>query len=283
MALTIKHSIPSMKKAKKDESDDYTLQKKDEVEAVDLQQDDVQGMTREQMRNRLSKLMDEYTADQNNLPLVKKIAALYEEMGYAPDSYVFYSWAHELSDNDISLKNKASLMKKKMEDEEFRAVEREAKANPDDEAIQAKYTKAKDERLDKAVAECQTRVDANPTDPSLRFDLGFAMSEKGEYSDAIPHLQQASRNPHIRTRSLLLLAQTFKAKSMFDLAIKQLVDALEDLHTMDDVKKQILYEKGLIHVEMEDKAKALESFKEIYEVDYGYRDVAKKVESSYGA
>jgi len=273
----------SMKKAKKDESDEYTLQKKDKDEVVDLQQDDVQGMTREQMRDRLSKLMDEYTADQNNLPVVKKIAALYEEMGYAPDSYVFYSWAHELSDNDISLKNKASLMKKKMEDEEFRSVEREAKSNPDDEAIQAKHKKAKGDRLDKAVAECQTRVDANPTDPSLRFDLGFAMSEKGEYSDAIPHLQQASRNPHIRTRSLLLLAQTFKAKSMFDLAIKQLQDALEDLHTMDDVKKQVLYEKGLIHIEMEDKVKALESFKEIYEVDYGYRDVAKKVESSYGA
>ena len=66
--------------------------------------------------------MEEYTADQNNLPVVKEIANLYEEMGYAPDSYVFYSWAYEISDNDISLKNKASLMKKKMEEEEFRSI-----------------------------------------------------------------------------------------------------------------------------------------------------------------
>jgi hypothetical protein len=32
---------------------------------------------------------------------------------------------------------------------------------------------------------------------------------------------------------------------------------------------------------MGDKAAALDAFKQIYEVDYGYRDVAERVESSY--
>ena len=68
---------------------------------------------------------------------------------------------------------------------------------------------------------------------------------------------------------------------MPDLAIKQLTDALADLTAMDGTKKEILYEKGLIHAEMEDRAAALESFKQIYEVDYGYLDVAKRVEESY--
>ena len=69
---------------------------------------------------------------------------------------------------------------------------------------------------------------------------------------------------------------------MFDLSIKQLSDALSDLHAMDHIKKEVLYEKGLIHGEMGDKAAALDCFKQIYEVDYGYRDVAQRVESSYG-
>jgi hypothetical protein len=68
---------------------------------------------------------------------------------------------------------------------------------------------------------------------------------------------------------------------MFDLAIKQLSDALADLHAMDGTKKEVLYEKGLIHHDMGDKAAALDAFKQIYEVDYGYRDVAERVESSY--
>ena len=135
--------------------------------------------------------------------------------------------------------------------------------------------------MNKSVSEAQARVDSNPTDPSLRYDLGQALFDREDYSDAIPHLQQASRNPHIRTRSLLLLAQTFKNKSMYDLGVKQLEDALEELHQMDDVKKQVLYEKGLIHSEMGNKEKSLDSFKQIYEVDYGYKDVAKRVEESY--
>ena len=68
---------------------------------------------------------------------------------------------------------------------------------------------------------------------------------------------------------------------MFDLSIKQLSDALADLVAMDNIKKEVLYEKGLIHSEMGDKAAALDCFKQIYEVDYGYRDVANRVESSY--
>jgi tetratricopeptide (TPR) repeat protein len=131
------------------------------------------------------------------------------------------------------------------------------------------------------VQEAQRRVEQNPTDPQLRFELGSALYNAGDHSAAIPHLQQATRNPHIRTKVLLLLGRTFKAKGMFDLSIKQLSDALADLHAMDNTKKEVLYEKGLIHDEMGDKAAALDSFKQIYEVDYGYRDVATRVESSY--
>ena len=68
---------------------------------------------------------------------------------------------------------------------------------------------------------------------------------------------------------------------MLDMASKQLADALGDLVAMDNVKKEVLYEKGLIHEEMGDKGGALDAFKQIYEVDYGYRDVAQRVESSY--
>jgi len=50
---------------------------------------------------------------------------------------------------------------------------------------------------------------------------------------------------------------------------------------MDNTKKEILYEKGMIHEQMGDPTSALDCFKQIYEVDYGYRDVAQRVESSY--
>jgi tetratricopeptide (TPR) repeat protein len=147
--------------------------------------------------------------------------------------------------------------------------------------LQAQLAERRKLRLAEQVTEAKNRIDQNPTDPQLRYELGSALYNSGDFTGAIPHLQQATRNPHIRTKVLLLLGRTFRSKNMYDLAIKQLSDALADLHGMDGIKKEVLYEKGLIHHEMDDKAAALDSFKQIYEVDYGYRDVAQRVESSY--
>jgi len=47
------------------------------------------------------------------------------------------------------------------------------------------------------------------------------------------------------------------------------------------VKKETLYSLGEVYEGMGDKEKAIDCFKQIYEVDYGYRDVATRVESSY--
>ena len=164
---------------------------------------------------------------------------------------------------------------------DLKNLEAAAAADPDNLELKAALDARRADRLAEQIQEAQRRVDQNPTDPQLRFDLGTALYNAGDFSAAIPHLQQATRNPHVRTRVLLLLGRTFKAKGMFDLSIKQLSDALADLHAMDHIKKEVLYEKGLIHDEMGDKTTALECFKQIYEVDYGYRDVAQRVESSY--
>ena len=50
---------------------------------------------------------------------------------------------------------------------------------------------------------------------------------------------------------------------------------------MDETKKEILYMIGCLYEEIGNKEKSLENFKVIYETDYGYKDVAHKVESAY--
>ena len=168
-------------------------------------------------------------------------------------------------------------------EEEVRALQARVEENPDDEEAQAALDEYQQSRAAAQVDERRKRVEQNPTDPQLRYDLGQALYHAGEFSDAIPHLQQATRNPHIRTRVLLLLGRTFDAKGMSDMAIKQLSDANAELTVMDKTKKEVLYELGLIHEKVAGKDDALNCFKQIYEVDYGYRDVAHRVESSYSS
>lgn len=271
----------SMQKAKWDENADMKSLMKDSSEFEELEKAARTGLTREQLEERRDKVVTKYNADPNHLGTVKDLAGIYEQLEDWHNAHTFYAWAHSLSNGDVALATKADAMRDKAQEDDMKKLEADAAADPDNEELKAALDARKAERIAEQVNEAKKRVDQNPTDPQLRFELGTALYNSGDHSAAIPHLQQATRNPHIRTKVLLLLGRTFRAKGMYDISIKQLSDALADLVAMDNTKKEILYEKGLIHTEMGDKEAALDCFKQIYEVDYGYRDVAKRVEESY--
>ena len=68
---------------------------------------------------------------------------------------------------------------------------------------------------------------------------------------------------------------------MLDLAAKQFEDAAKEIGGMDAMKKEITYNLGLVYAQMGDAPKSIACMKEIYEADYGYKDVAERVERSY--
>jgi tetratricopeptide (TPR) repeat protein len=273
----------SMQKGNWSEQADMKSLLANKNQAEDLEKQARTGLTREQLEERRDKLVLKYSEDQNNLAVVKDLAGIYEQLEDWGSATSFYSWGYTLSNGDVALRTKAGHMQDRYLEQEMKDLEAAVKLNPDDAELKARLKERQMIRIAETVEEAKKRVEQNPTDPVVRYELGRALFDAEDYSAAIPHLQQAKRNPHIQSKVLLLLAKTFKAKGMYDMAAKQLADAVADLHGMDTTKKEILYEKGQIHDLMGDKAAALECFKEIYEVDYGYLDVAQRVESSYTA
>ncbi len=271
----------SMQKSRWDENTSMRDLMRNITENEELEQATRTGLTKEQLEARRDKAIEKYSIDTNNLAAVKDLANIYEQLEDWANSYTFFHWAHALSNGDIALTTKAGIMRDRALEHELRTLEQALAEDPENPDLQSQLAERRSARLAEQVKEAKQRIEQNPTDPQLRFELGQALYRSGDYTGAIPHLQQATRNPHIRTKVLLMLGRTFRAKNMYDLAIKQLSDALADLHAMDGIKKEVLYEKGQIHHEMGDRAAALDSFKQIYEVDYGYRDVAQRVESSY--
>ena len=124
-------------------------------------------------------------------------------------------------------------------------------------------------------------MDRNPTDKQFQYDLGSAYFYAGMYTEAIPHLQQAKSNPHLRAKAIIMLGRCFGNKNMNDLAKSALMEASKEVLIMDSTKKEILYELALVHEKMGEREPYLDALKEIYNADYGYKDVAKRVESSY--
>ena len=78
-----------------------------------------------------------------------------------------------------------------------------------------------------------------------------------------------------------LLGICYRELGMLDLAMKQFEDAAKEILSMDPMKKEIVYNLGIVYEEMNEREKSLNCMKQIYEADYGYKDVAERVERSY--
>jgi hypothetical protein len=85
----------------------------------------------------------------------------------------------------------------------------------------------------------------------------------------------------VRIHSLVGLGRCFKAKKLYDLAVAQLTTAKNDLNTMDDTKKDVIYELGTCYDLMGKPELAIAEFKVIYSEDIGFRDVAEKINAFY--
>ena len=65
------------------------------------------------------------------------------------------------------------------------------------------------------------------------------------------------------------------------MAASQLETAKTDSPQMDETKKEIIYELASCYELNGDPEKAIEEFKEIYNADVGYLDVADKINAYY--
>ena len=120
-----------------------------------------------------------------------------------------------------------------------------------------------------------------PNDLQFHYELGVLLYERNLTMDAIEEFQLAQRSPQRRTHALYYLGLCFKQKKQYDIALEQMEKAASELTLMDDVKKDIVYEMGLLHEVMGQADKAIERFKEIYGVDIRYKDVAQRIEKAY--
>ena len=128
----------------------------------------------------------------------------------------------------------------------------------------------------------EARVRAQPNEGEFRYELGAALYKVGQYKRATEELQQSLKQPSVRYPALNLLGLAFMKRGMLDFAVNRLSLAESELPGMDEIKKEISYNLGLVYELSKMPDKALEQWKKIYEVDMSYRDVAARVEASYG-
>jgi tetratricopeptide (TPR) repeat protein len=259
---------------------------KDKDVAISLEQRSRMQLTGESLDQQIAEVKAQQEAEPKNVDLARRLGGLYEHKGDIGSAIRWYQTAVDLTGaSDAGLVRKVSDLNMRAAEREIAAHEEFLATHKEKDAVHAKKTEellaAKKRRAEILIEEAGSRIARNPTDLHLRFELGEHLVNAQRFREAIPELQRARQNPNARLKALNLLGVCYHEQGMLDLAMKQFEDAAKEILSMDMLKKEIVYNLGIVYEKMGEKEKSLNCMKQIYEADYGYKDVAQRVESSY--
>lgn len=125
------------------------------------------------------------------------------------------------------------------------------------------------------------RVAKYPTDLRMKYKLGTALFELGEYDEAIPVLQAAQQDPRTRVRCQILLGRAFFEKDTPVQAAEVLREALDRYELTDDHSKQLLYWLGRSLEAANNIEEAKDTYGKLLRQDYNYMhgDARKRLEN----
>jgi tetratricopeptide (TPR) repeat protein len=259
---------------------------RDKEAAISLEQQSRMRLTGESLDQQIAETLARQKEEPANIDLARRLGALSEHKEDFEAAIGWYQYAADLTKGaDAGLVRKVSDLKIKRLEREITANEEFLATRAPADALYGKKSEelraAKKSRAEILLDDARNRMERNPTDLQLRFELGGHLVDAGHFREAVPELQRARQNPNARLRAMNLLGRCYSELGMLDLAMKQLEEASSEVLSMDTMKKEILYNLGVVYERLGAQEKSLNCMKQIYQADYGYRDVAKRVESSY--
>ena len=249
---------------------------KDKDRSVAMEQENRQVKTEDVAQRMIAELEERLVKEPNNLKNLRSVAELYDQQKNFDKALETYQ---RIMDQGGS--TDASLQKV-IADTKVRKVNYAiSQLNPQDPIDAEKITQLQGERDAFLLSECEQRAEKYPNDLVIRFDLAKLYFQTGKVREAVQEFQKAQNNPNKRIQSLSYLGQCFAQLGMNDMAASSLQKALKEKLAFDDEKKEMIYSLGGVFEKMGKKEESIDQFKQIYEVDSGYKDVADKVEKFY--
>ena len=258
--------------------DPFPLPRKDQM--IDQESDEVPSDERmigeESTEEIAKKVYEAHEAGKPDQESARKLADLYYNRDDYDNALEYYRYLSALAnDTDPGLLRKISDTVVRRLDQQITNKERElatlararAQDDPASVAMRSEIEALRHSKAEQMLGEARQRVERNPTDLQYRFELGEQLVLAGYYKEAIPELHKARSNANTRTKALNLLGKCYTERNMLDLAAKTLTDAASEIPGMDSIKKDILYNLGLVYERMGDDDKSLDCMRQIDEED----------------
>lgn len=180
---------------------------------------------------------------------------------------------------DFSFKRHQSQLQIKRLRTKLHYAKKVAAAEPDNEQLKHDY-RTIHKQLDAAeLSHYGDCVQNYPTDLRMKYEYGSSLLKNKQYDQAIPLLQQAQRDPAYRLLAMDKVGLCFFLKGWTSDAIDVFGAAIESCELKDsEIGKELQYNLARSHEQSQQADKALEIYRKLAQFDFGYKDVAKRIE-----
>jgi tetratricopeptide (TPR) repeat protein len=248
-------------------------------EAKSLEQANRVQKTEDQAQNLIAEYEARLKTEPNNVRLLRNIAELYTQKKKFDLALEFYEKikATEAGASDAMIDSAIAQTKTRQFEHEVEQLDATAPDYTD------RVAQINAEKQAYRIAECQKRVERNPMDFAVRYEMGVLYFNAGKISEAIAEFQKSKNNLNKKIASMNYLGQCFAKRKMYPLAATTFQDAIKEKQVFDEEKKELVYNLGIVFEAMEKQKESIEQFEQIYAIDSSYKDVAARVDKFYGS
>jgi tetratricopeptide (TPR) repeat protein len=208
-----------------------------------------------------------------------ELAELHARDDRYPEAERILRGALEASGGELRIREACEDMGLRRARHQVLIAERRAASDPSEEA-QSLSLRMKQELNRQETEVFRARSERYPTVVSWKVELGLRLKRAGNYSEAIKVFQQATGDPRRRGGVHLELGECFQQIKQYKLAMtnyQAAVDALTD-RGEPETRKKALYRAGVLAMGLEDLNLAEKYLTELAGMEYGYRDVAERLD-----
>jgi tetratricopeptide (TPR) repeat protein len=208
-----------------------------------------------------------------------ELAELHAREDRYPEAERILRGALEASGGELKVREACEDMGLRRARHQVQIAERRAASDPSEEA-QSLALRMKQELNRQETDVFRARSERYPTVMSWKVELGLRLKRAGNYSEAIKVFQQATSDPRRRGTVHLELGECFQQIKQYKLAMSNYQAAVEALaeRSEPEARKKALYRAGVLAMGLEDLNLAEKHLTELAGMEYGYRDVAERLD-----
>jgi tetratricopeptide (TPR) repeat protein len=207
-----------------------------------------------------------------------ELADLLEQEGRITDAEKLLAKALAASGNELKVLEHVEDRQLRWARSKLLIAEQRLEAEPTPER-QETVEKLKRAQLRQEIEIFGARCSRYPENLTWKYELALRLKAAGKFPEAIRHFQEALKDVRRKGVISLELGECFQSIKQYPLAMQNYEAAVEALTDRElELRKRALYRAGVLAAGLKDLDAAQKHLSAVAGLDYGYRDVAQRLD-----